>query len=74
MRRKLVFALLLPHFLNREVDYYGFDSISLHRLVIAFNEYTRYIYDLSQREHVSERVVEVLGLSLADYLKYIIGI
>ena len=29
----------------------------------------RYIYDLRHRDHVSERVMEVLGFSLPNYLK-----
>ena len=69
LRRRFVLVLLLPHFLNGEVVYYGLDRVSLHRLLVAFNACIRYVYGLGHRDHVSERIVEVLGLSLPNYLK-----
>ena len=51
-------------------SYYGIDCVSLHRLLVAFNVLIRYIYELGQRDHVSERVMEVLGYnSIPNYLK-----
>ena len=69
LRRRLVLALIMPHFLNGEVVYFGLDRVSLQRLVVAFNSCIRYIYDLGHRDHVSERVVEVLGVTMPNYLK-----
>ena len=41
-------------------------------LLVALRNYFRnYIYDLGHRDHVSERVVEVLGLSLPIQVRYL---
>ena len=41
--------------------------LSTGGLLVAFNVCIRYVYDLGHRDHVSERAVEVLGLSLPNY-------
>lgn len=67
-RRKLVIALIIPIITYAEVVYSNLDSLSQHKLQVAFNDSVRYIYGLRRYDRISELSRNVLGCSLQQYL------
>ena len=68
-RLKLVKQLIIPIISYFDSIYCKLDSISLHKLLVAFNHATRYVYHLSRFEHISGWSKLILGCDLATYLK-----
>ncbi|XP_017465500.1 PREDICTED: RNA-directed DNA polymerase from mobile element jockey-like [Rhagoletis zephyria] len=67
-RRKLVLQLIMPIITYSEVVYSKLDSISCHKLNVAFNNATRYVYGIGRYEHISACRTNILGCSLENYL------
>ena len=67
-RLKLVKQLILPIITYFDNIYCKLDSISLHKLLVAFNHATRYVYNLSRFEHISNWSKSILGCDLATFL------
>ena len=65
----LVRQLIIPIISYAETVYPSLDSASLHKLQVAFNFATRYVYCLRRRESVSRWSKEILGCTIEDYLK-----
>ena len=54
VRRKIIVAIVLPHFLYCDSVYFNLDSRSSRRLSVALNACARYIYQLEPRASVTE--------------------
>jgi len=65
----LVKQLIMPIISYAETVYPCLDSASMHKLQVAFNYATRYVYCLRRREGVSEWSREILGCTVEEYLK-----
>lgn len=63
----LVKSLLIPIISYFEVVYPRMDSCSEHKLLVAFNSMTRYIYGLRRFDHISAYQTKILGCTLLQY-------
>lgn len=68
-RKRLVMALIVPHFLYGSEIYTGCSNSCRHKLNVSFNSCVRYIYNISRYESISTHVSMVLGSSLDTYLQ-----
>lgn len=69
IKRQLVLQLILPHINYSAQLYSKLDSHSMHKLQVAFNNATRYVYCLSRYSSVSSWRKMILGCDLIDYLR-----
>ena len=69
VKKKLVRSLIVPLFTYSEVVYSKLDSSSMHKLNVAMNNATRYVYGLKRYDHISNWKKEILGCDIEDYLK-----
>lgn len=67
-KKQLVKQLILPLITYSESIYCKLDSISLHKILVAFNYATRYVYGINRFDHVSEWSKELLGCNLTTHL------
>lgn len=65
---KLMKTLLVPIISYAEVVYCKLDSVSMHKLQVAFNNMVRYVYGLRRYDHVSLYQNSILGCTLAQFL------
>ena len=66
----LVKQLILPTITYAEIVYSSLDSRSMHKLKVAFNFATRYVYNLKRFESVSDFVISILGCTVETYIKF----
>lgn len=67
-RLRLVKTLILPLITYSEVVYPRLDSASDHKLLVAFNNVTRYVYGLRRYDHISAFKTNILGCTLSQYI------
>jgi len=65
----LVKQLIMPFISYAETVYPCLDAASMHKLQVAFNSATRYVFRLSRFDHVSRWNTKVLGCSLENHFK-----
>lgn len=70
LKRKLVIQLIIPFISYAAEVYSQLDSHSLHKLQVAFNNVTRYVYGLNRYSSISSWRKMILGIDLVDYLRY----
>ena len=68
IRMKLAKQLIVPYVTYFANIYCKLDSSSLHKLNVALNLTTRYVYGLHRFEHVSSWSRKLLGCSLENFL------
>lgn len=68
-KKKLVQTLIMPIVTYSEVVYSKLDSGSMHKLNVAFNNVTRYVYGLKRYDHISNWKKDILGCDIEGYLK-----
>lgn len=68
IRRKIVMALCLPHFIYADVVRYRLGYEQMRRLELGFNACTRYVHKLKRFEHISDYSNSLLGCSFKQYL------
>jgi len=66
---KLVKQLILPFIDYFANVYCSLDSSSYHKLNVALNNCTRYVYGLRRFDHIAGRTKNLLGCDLVNYLK-----
>lgn len=70
LRKRLVLTIIVPHFTYCDIVFYpSLSSMEFDRLRVAFNACVRFVFNLNSRDHVSNRVPEILGLNLSDFFK-----
>ncbi|XP_075163387.1 uncharacterized protein LOC142239829 [Haematobia irritans] len=69
IKRRLVVQLIVPVISYAAELYSGLDSHSMHKLRVAFNNATRYVYGLSRFDSMTSWGSKVLGIDIIDYLK-----
>lgn len=69
-RLRLVKTLLVPIILFSELVYPKLDSMSEHKLNVAFNDMTRYVYDLRRYDHISPYSTKILNCTVSKYTNY----
>lgn len=67
-RRKLIRTLVLPIITYAEVVYCNLDSLSQHKLQVAYNDAVRYVYGIRRHDHISEHSRDFLGCTLKQYI------
>lgn len=67
-RRKLVLTLIIPIITYAEVVYCSLDSLSQHKLQVAFNDAVRYVHGLRRYDRISVLSKNLLGCTLQQYL------
>lgn len=71
MRRKMILALCIPHFIYCDVVFWtSLDSSCKHKLALCFNACTRYIHSLKKFDHISRFSKSILGCELSTYYSY----
>ena len=68
IRRKIIVAIVLPHFIYCDSVYFNLDSRSSRRLLVAFNACAR--YKLEPRASVSEYATRILEMNFGAFRKY----
>lgn len=69
VKKKLVIQLILPLITYSAEVYSNIDSQSLHKIQVAFNSATRYVYGIGRYSSVSSWRKMILGCDLLDYLR-----
>lgn len=70
LKRKLVIQLIIPIISYAAEVYSKLDSHSLHKLQVAFNNATRYVYGMKRFSSISAWRKKILGIDLVNYLQY----
>ena len=69
IKRKLVIQLILPIVTYSAVVYSQLDSRSSHKLLVCWNNVTRYVYGLKKFDHISAYSDKILGCGILKYLQ-----
>ena len=67
-KQHLVKQLIMPLINYSATVYSKLDSASLHKLQVAFNSATRYVYNIRKYDHLNSWKNKILGCSLESYL------
>lgn len=67
-KKRLVKLLIMPIITYSVLVYSKLDSHSSHKLFVAFNNVTRYVFALRRFSHVSDVSKAILGCSITSYL------
>lgn len=67
-KKKLITSLIVPYITYFEIVYGKLDSHSLHKLNIAINSATRYVFGLKKYDHLSSMRNSILGCDLQNFL------
>lgn len=70
LKRKLVVQLIVPFITYAAEVYSKLDSLSLHKLLVSFNNATRYVFNIRKYSSISSYSKMILGINLQDYLCY----
>lgn len=67
-KRTPVLQLIVPLITYAQLIYSRLDSRSLHKLEVAFNNATMFVFGLGRYQHISEWKTKILGCSISQYL------
>ena len=67
VRKRLALQLIMPIISYAETVYCKLDSASMHKLQVAFNHVTRYVFGVDNFDHISPWSKSLLGVSLQEY-------
>lgn len=67
IRKRLVTALCMPHFIYADGAQYHRDSLSSRKLQVTFNACTRYVHGLGRFDHISLYENSILGIDFTSF-------